>query len=101
MSKRTDKWINRFWGASSAKELGFDRTLRGLREGESRDLYFGLALSALSYLQNTKPRKQLIHRQTVPEGTAIVIHNKKSGNPRLEIVKPPKKARKARKNRSG
>ena len=48
-----------------------------------------------------KPRKQLIHRQTVPEGTAIVIHNKKSGNPRLEIVKPPKKARKARKNRSG
>ena len=50
MSKRTDKWINRFWGASSAKELGFDRTLRGLREGESRDLYFGLALSALPFV---------------------------------------------------
>jgi hypothetical protein len=44
-------------------------------------------------LQRTKPRKRLIHKQTVPEGTAIVIHHKKSGNPRLEIIKPKKRDR--------
>lgn len=98
MSKRTDKWMRRVWGTSDARKLGLDRTLRGLREGETRDVYFGLALSALAYLQRTKPRKTLIYKQAVPEGTALVIHNKESGNPRLEIVKPGKKARK---NRSG
>ena len=95
MSKRTKKLMKRFWGSSDAREVGFDRTLRGLREGDSRDLYFGLAVSALAYLQRTKPRKERIYRQTVPEGTALVIHNKKSGAPKLEIVKPSKKARKA------
>jgi hypothetical protein len=85
--------MRRVWGGTDAREIGFDRTLRGLREGDSTDLYFGLALSALSYLQRTKPRKRLIHKQTVPEGTAIVIHHKKSGNPRLEIIKPKKRDR--------
>lgn len=93
MSKRTEKWMRRFWGGSTAREIGFERTLKGLREGESRDLYFGLALSALAYLQRTKPRKELIYRQTVSEGAAVVIHHKRSGNPRLEIIKPPKKKR--------
>lgn len=93
MSKRTKKWMKRIWGTPDAREIGFDRTLKGLREGESRDLYFGLAVSALAYLQRTKPRKKLLYRRTVPEGTALVIHNKRSGNPRLEIVKPDKKGR--------
>jgi hypothetical protein len=93
MSKRTDKWMKRFWGTSDAREIGFDRTLKGLREGDSRDLYFGLALSALAYLQRTQPRKKLIYRQTVPEGAAVVIHHKKSGTARLEIIKPDKKGR--------
>lgn len=93
MAKYTKKFMRRVWGGTDAKEIGFDRTLRGLRDGDSTDLYFGLALSALSYLQRTKPRKRLIHKQTVPEGTAIVIHHKKSGNPRLEIIKPKKRDR--------
>ncbi len=93
MSKRTDKWMKRFWGTSDAREIGFDRTLKGLREGDSRDLYFGLAISALAYLQRTKPRKRLIYRQTVPEGAAVVIHHKESGAARLEIIKPNKKSR--------
>ncbi len=93
MASYKKKFIRRVWGGSDAREVGFDRTLRGLREGDSTDLYFGLALSALAYLQRTKPRKKLIHRQTVPEGTAIVIHHKKSGNPRLEIIKPKKRTR--------
>ena len=93
MAKYTKKFMRRVWGGTDAREIGFDKTLRGLREGDSTDLYFGLALSALSYLQRTKPRKRLIHKQTVPEGTAIVIHHKKSGNPRLEIIKPKKRDR--------
>ena len=93
MASYKKKFMRRMWGGSDAREVGFDRTLRGLREGDSKDLYFGLALSALAYLQRTKPRKELIHRQTVPQGAAIVIHHKKSGNPRLEIIKPKKRAR--------
>ncbi len=93
MASYKKKLMRRVWGGSDAREVGFDRTLRGLREGDSTDLYFGLALSALAYLQRTKPRKKLISRQTVPEGTAIVIHHKKSGNPRLEIIKPKKRTR--------
>jgi hypothetical protein len=93
MASYKKKFMRRVWGGSDAREVGFDRTLRGLREGDSTDLYFGLALSALAYLQRTKPRKKLIHRETVAEGTAIVIHHKKSGNPRLEIIKPKKRTR--------
>ena len=80
-------------GGSDAREAGYDRTLRGLREGDRRELYMGLALSALAYLQKTKPRKQLLYRKTVPEGSALVIHHKKSGNPRLQIIKPGKRDR--------
>lgn len=80
-------------GGSDAREAGYDRTLRGLREGDRRELYMGLALSALAYLQKTKPRKQLLYRKTVPEGSALVIHHKKSRNPRLQIIKPGKRDR--------
>lgn len=80
-------------GGSDAREAGYERTLRGLREGDRRELYLGLALSALAYLQKTKPRKQLLYRQKVPEGSALVIHHKKSGNPRLQIIKPGKQNR--------
>lgn len=93
MASYKKKFMRRMWGGSDAMEVGFDRTLRGLREGNSTDLYFGLALSALAYLQRTKPRKKLIYRQSVPAGAAIVIHHKKSGNPRLEIIKPKKRPR--------
>ncbi|MCH8971299.1 MAG: hypothetical protein IH918_04345 [Acidobacteria bacterium] len=93
MASYKKKFMRRVWGGSDAREVGFNRTLRGLREGDSTDLYFGLALSALAYLQRSKPRKKLIHRQSLPEGTAIVIHHKKSGNPRLEIIKPKRRAR--------
>jgi hypothetical protein len=80
-------------GGSDAREAGYERTLKGLREGDRRELYLGLALSALAYLQRTKPRKELIYRKEVPEGSALVIHHKKSGNPRLQIIKPSKKKR--------
>ena len=84
---------NKLLGGSDAREAGYERTLKGLREGDRRELYLGLALSALAYLQRTKPRKELLYRKEVPEGSALVIHNKKSGNPRLQIIKPSKKKR--------
>ncbi len=93
MASYKKKFMRRVWGGSDARAVGFNRALRGLREGDSTDLYFGLALSALAYLQRSRPRKKLIHRQSLPEGTAIVIHHKKSGNPRLEIIKPKRRAR--------
>lgn len=106
MANYTDKAMKALWGTSDARRLGVDRTLRGLRQGDRRELGFGLALSALAYLQRTKPRKQLIHREMVPQGAAVVIHNRESGEPRLEILdakkieKLEKKARKAKKKAS-
>lgn len=79
---------NKLLGGSDAREAGYLRTMRGLREGDNRELYLGLALSALAYLQRTKPKKELLYRKKVPEGTALVIHHKKSGKPRLQILKP-------------
>ncbi|HEX6301917.1 MAG TPA: hypothetical protein VF148_15775 [Acidimicrobiia bacterium] len=70
------------------KRDGLRRSLRGLREGDYRELSLGLALTALAYLRSTKPRKQLIYRKTVSEGSALVIHHKRSGTPRLEIRRP-------------
>jgi hypothetical protein len=73
------------------KREGYRRSLRGLREGDYRELGVGLALTALAYLRSTKPRKELVYRKTVSEGSALVIHHKKTGTPRLEIVKPKKR----------
>lgn len=70
------------------KQEGYRRSLRGLREGDYRELGVGLALTALAYLRSTKPRKELIYRKTVSEGSALVIHHKKSGTPKLEIRRP-------------
>jgi hypothetical protein len=93
MARKTNKLMRWIWGTSDAKQIGFDQTLKGLREGRRDDLYKGLAISAFAYLQKSKPRKTLIHKETIPEGRAIVIHNVKSGEPRLEIVRPQKNQR--------
>jgi len=48
----------------------------------------GLGLAALSYLSRTKQPKRLLYRRNVPEGSAIVIHNKRMGDPKTEVIKP-------------
>lgn len=73
------------------KREGLRRTLKGAREGDYRELSFGLALFALSYLRNTTPRRQLVYRKRIPTGSAIVVYHKKSGAPKLEIVKPKRR----------
>lgn len=70
---------------------GLRRSLKGAREGDYRELSFGLALMALAYLRSTAPRKQLLYRKRVPTGSAVVVYHKKSGAPKLEIVKPKRR----------
>jgi hypothetical protein len=79
------------FGGSDLRAAARVRTLRGLRECDRRDLLTGLGLAALAYLRKTAPRRELIYRKTVTPGTALVIHHKKRGTPRLEIVKPKKR----------
>jgi len=83
--KRLIDWLvgSQSWGA-----VGLSRTLRGLRTGGQRDLYMGLGLAALSYIRRTAPRKRLLYRRTVREGSAIVIYNRRRGDPMIEVIKP-------------
>lgn len=91
MAKLTKRLSRRTFGKTDYRAEGYRRTLAGLRQGDTRELYIGLAVAAVSYLRRTKPRKQLLYRRTVPEGSALVIHHKKSGTARLEIIKPKKR----------
>lgn len=88
MAKLTKRLMNRAFEAPDVKSEGFRRSLKGLREGDYRELSFGLILGAVAYIQNTKPKKELIYRREVPTGSALVIHHKKSDNPKLEIRRP-------------
>lgn len=74
-------------GDSDARRAGQVRVLHGLRHRDRRELLLGLVLSTVAYLQHTKPRKQLLYRKTVPEGAALVIHHKRSGEARLQITR--------------
>ena len=88
MASNTDRLARMIWGSSDARQAGFDQTLKGLREGRRNDLIIGLIISALAYLQRTQPKKKRIYKQEVSEGSALVIHNTKSGEQRLESIKP-------------
>ncbi len=78
----------RLFGIRDIDAESIDRTLLGLRTGDQRQLYMGLGLAAFRYLSRTKPRKRLIYRRSVPEGSAIVIHHKRVGDPKIEVIKP-------------
>lgn len=79
------------FGDSDIRVAGQMRTLRGLREGDSRELLIGLGLAALAYVRKTGPKRELIYRKAVSPGSALVIHHTKRGTPRLEIIKPSKR----------
>lgn len=81
--------VLRLFGIRDLRVESVDRTLRGLRTGDQRQLYLGLGLAAISYLGRTTQRKKLLFRKTVPEGSAIVIHHKRVGDPKIEVIKPP------------
>lgn len=89
MAGLTKRMIHRLW--DDPRREGYRRSMRGLREGDRRELAIGLALAALAYLRSTTPRRELLYRKTVPKGSAIVIHHRKRGAPKLEIVKPKRR----------
>jgi hypothetical protein len=82
------KSLLRLVGIRDMRATGVERALRGLRQGDQRDLYTGLGLAALSYLTRTRPRRQLLYRKRVPEGSALVIHHRRRGDPKIEVIKP-------------
>ncbi len=85
---RQMRTILRWLGIRNVGVESIDRTLVGLRTGDQLQLYLGLGLAAYQYLSRTKPRKRLIYRRVVPEGSAIVIHHKRVGDPKIEVIKP-------------
>jgi hypothetical protein len=78
----------RLFGIRDLRYESVDRALLGLRTGDQRQLYIGLGLAALHYLDRTKPRRRLIYRKALPEGSALVIHHKRVGDPKIEVIKP-------------
>ena len=80
--------FERLIGGPSVGVTALRRTLRGLRQGDQRELYYGLALGALVYLRRTAPRKTRIYRQSVPSGSAVVVYHKRRGDPKIEVIKP-------------
>ena len=88
--KRLIDW---FAGSPNWGMAGISRSLHGLRKRDQRELYIGLSLAALAFIRRTTPRKELVYRKAVPEGSAIVIHNRRRGAPKIEVVKPRKKDR--------
>lgn len=88
MGSMTNKMIDRALGNRDPREEGIRRTLRGFREGDRRELYTGLALTAFAYLRRTRPQRELLFRKALPEGSALVIHHKPIGDPHFEVIKP-------------
>lgn len=79
-----------FIGEDDLRTAGVLRIWRGLRRGDRRDLYFGVALAAIAWLRQGSGGKQLIFRESLPKGSALVIHHRRKGDPRIEVIKPSK-----------
>jgi len=77
-------------GGPTVGRAGLYRTIRGLRTGEQRELYLGLALAAIAYLSRTRPTKRLIYSQRLRQGSAVIIHHRSHGQPRVEVVRKPR-----------
>ena len=85
--KRLIDW---FAGSPNWGVAGVSRSLHGLRKRDQRELYLGLGLTVLALIRRSAPHKELVYRKAVPEGSAIVIHNRRRGAPRIEVIKPRK-----------
>jgi hypothetical protein len=88
MGRLTNKLVDKVFGIGDPAQEGLTRTLGGLRKGDQRELLLGLALSGLAYLNRTRPKRRLLFRETVPVGSAIVVHHRERGAPRIEVIKP-------------
>ena len=83
-----DQLLRTLFGTASMRSQGYGRTLRGLRQNDRRELMLGLALTTLAVVRESRGRKELLFRKKVPAGSAIVIHHKRRGDPKIEVIKP-------------
>ncbi len=88
MGKLRDKLVRRLLGDESTARVGMSRAARGLRSGDRRELIIGLTLSGLAYLKRTRPRKELVYRQEIKRGSAVVIRNTEPGQPPVVVENP-------------
>ncbi len=82
------KRLRSLLGTPDIRSAGASRVWRGLRSGERRDLLLGAAMLAFAWLRQSKPKKELLFREEVPVGSAIVIHHQRRGDPKIEVIKP-------------
>ncbi len=68
--------------------VGWQRAVRGLREGDQTLLLTGLALLAFQYLRGSRTRRRLVYRKKLPLGSTVVVRHARRGEPRLEIHRP-------------
>ncbi len=75
--------------ASMMKAAGAQRLWNGLRTGDQRTLLMGAGLYAVAWLRaNRGPKKELLFRKTIPEGSSFVIRTGKEGElPEIDVVK--------------
>lgn len=83
-----DRLLRTFFGITNIRAEGYGRALRGLRQNDRRELMLGLALTGLAIIRSSGKDKELLFRKEVPTGSAIVIHHKRRGDPRIEVIKP-------------
>ncbi|MDH3249040.1 MAG: hypothetical protein OEQ47_08770 [Acidimicrobiia bacterium] len=76
-------------GPTAMKAAGAQRLWNGIRTGDQRALLFGAGLYAVAWLRaNRGPKKELLYRKTIPEGSSFVIRTGKAGElPEIDVVK--------------
>lgn len=87
LRKTTKRLIGWALGTTTFTATGLQRSMRGLRTGDQRELFIGLGLLAVAFLERSAPRKELLYRKTVGEGSAIVVHHRAVGGPKIEVHK--------------
>ena len=71
------------------KAAGAQRLWNGLRTGDQRTLLVGAGLYAIAWLRaNRAPKKELLYRKTIPEGSSFVIRTGKQGElPEVDVIR--------------
>lgn len=85
-----NRLLRTLFGTANMRSQGYGRALRGLRQNDRREMLLGIALTALAVIRDSRGQKELLFRKEVPAGSAIVIHHKKRGDPKIEVIKPGK-----------
>lgn len=64
---------------------GIDRTLRGLRTGDQRSLYLGVAMLVYSFWRRGKNNRKLLYRRELRGGEAVMVRRSKRYGVKLVV----------------